>query len=614
MQHGDVSSKAEPKDVGPKSVTDRERGCVGILMDAHLDQFDAVRNPKRSFLDTLDDKLSQKLSPRHRTVRGNIVAADTLVNALIRHAKIPRRLFIYPEGKTGVVARLNSLKEYVKGSQNPCVNSVFELLSNVDRYDLKAWFSPMYHCTLHGGIEIAHRIRSHFASKPYPITTLFHGLAGPRLFYNVYLQVLLQPTLECDSIICTSRASRESVRKILEHMAESLHVQYGFNSRYRGRFDIIPLCVDTDRLCPKDKGKVRKQLKLPQESFTILYLGRISPLKADLHPFLRVFQWIVRRNPHKTPRWIIAGTEEPGYSRLILDQARELGLTDYVTCFLNVSDETKSLLLSAADVFVSPVDTLDESFGLSPVEAMACGVPQVVPDWDGYRDTVSHGQTGFLVPTYWADCCLDLSNTGVIADGAFDRVCIGQSVAIDARQQFEQIQLLIDNNDLRHLMAQRSRERALSLYSGHSISEQYEQLWDSLADIASGLQWAKSQGNFDRALYYRFFQHYASAILDDHTTLQITSLVNEAMDLSGFFPSYSLPGSEFSTLELSILRQILSKFSPCTESERVRGKKVGELVRSLCEEDGLDHLDSHYLRRHIMWLVKHAYLEPILGP
>ena len=39
--------------------------------------------------------------------------------------------------------------------------------------------------------------------------------------------------------------------------------------------------------------------------------------------------------------------------------------------------------------FLSLVDCLQETFGLTPVEAMASGLPVVVSDWNGYRDTVS---------------------------------------------------------------------------------------------------------------------------------------------------------------------------------------------------------------------------------
>ena len=50
-------------------------------------------------------------------------------------------------------------------------------------------------------------------------------------------------------------------------------------------------------------------------------------------------------------------------------------------------------------MFVSPSDSIQETFGLSVIEAMASGLPVVASDWDGYRDLVEDGRTGFLVPT-----------------------------------------------------------------------------------------------------------------------------------------------------------------------------------------------------------------------
>ncbi|MBI3542646.1 MAG: glycosyltransferase, partial [Deltaproteobacteria bacterium] len=54
----------------------------------------------------------------------------------------------------------------------------------------------------------------------------------------------------------------------------------------------------------------------------------------------------------------------------------------------------------AADIFCSLADNVQETFGLTPLEAMAAGLPQVVSDWNGYRDTVRHGVDGFRVPAF----------------------------------------------------------------------------------------------------------------------------------------------------------------------------------------------------------------------
>ena len=56
------------------------------------------------------------------------------------------------------------------------------------------------------------------------------------------------------------------------------------------------------------------------------------------------------------------------------------------------------MALAAADLFCSPADNLQETFGLSVLEAMASSLPVVASDWNGYRDLVVHGSTGWLVP------------------------------------------------------------------------------------------------------------------------------------------------------------------------------------------------------------------------
>src|SRR5262249_17249856 len=54
---------------------------------------------------------------------------------------------------------------------------------------------------------------------------------------------------------------------------------------------------------------------------------------------------------------------------------------------------------ACADCFCSLSDNIQETFGLTPIEAMASSLPCLVTDWNGYRDTVRDGIDGFAVPT-----------------------------------------------------------------------------------------------------------------------------------------------------------------------------------------------------------------------
>ncbi len=79
-------------------------------------------------------------------------------------------------------------------------------------------------------------------------------------------------------------------------------------------------------------------------------------------------------------------------SRLL---ARELGIQDRVR-FLGERDALPELL-APADVFV--LSSSEESFGLSALEAMACGTPVVGTDVGGVREVVDDGVTGLLAPS-----------------------------------------------------------------------------------------------------------------------------------------------------------------------------------------------------------------------
>ena len=148
------------------------------------------------------------------------------------------------------------------------------------------------------------------------------------------------------------------------------------------------------------KSEARRKLGLPPDHAIILCLARFAPItKMDLHPCLLALQRLIRENGHERILLVAAGSVDKSdvYFEVMV------GLTNHVLMKADFPAEEKGLLLAAADVFLSPSDNLQESFGIAPVEAMLAGLPCVLSNWNGYRELVRDGETGFLIPTYSSD-------------------------------------------------------------------------------------------------------------------------------------------------------------------------------------------------------------------
>ncbi len=152
----------------------------------------------------------------------------------------------------------------------------------------------------------------------------------------------------------------------------------------RDRITVIYPGVDAGVFSP-DPGVPRT----PHPSF--VYVGRLRRYKGVEYA-LRALA--VARNKRPDIRLDIAGRgdDQPRLEAL----TRELGQTEAVRFLGFVSEAEKIRLFrsSWANVFPSP----KEGWGITNVEAAGCGTPSLASDSPGLRDSVRHGETGFLVP------------------------------------------------------------------------------------------------------------------------------------------------------------------------------------------------------------------------
>ncbi|MCW5659621.1 MAG: glycosyltransferase family 1 protein [Burkholderiaceae bacterium] len=165
------------------------------------------------------------------------------------------------------------------------------------------------------------------------------------------------------------------------------------------RLSTVPCGVDLHEFKPGARAQARRALGLPDHEFIVLQLGRMVPRKGVDN----AIEAMAHLGNGRPARLLVVGgnSADPDDGQTPeIDRLRRLaqrcGVASRVTF---VGQRQRGALRNfylAADVFVST--PWYEPFGITPLEAMACGTPVVGSDVGGIRYTVADGVTGYLVP------------------------------------------------------------------------------------------------------------------------------------------------------------------------------------------------------------------------
>lgn len=523
--------------------------------------------------------------PGANLVLGADVAIQGLFRAMLEHAACARfQFFCDPRLASFARDKLAAAIGATRPTPHLVVRSVNELADAIERGELRAFHTPRL------SVGPVFRLRSAYARRAFPITLLNHSFSYRRMLHDTFLRLLVADVRPYDSLICSSNAAKRALTTLLEHVAETFDAQHGTRLEFRGRMDVIPLGVDTQLWHPRDRDPLRAQLHLPREATIVLYLGRFSTAdKADLLPLLDVFARLARDLGDEELCLILAGTDRTGFGPVLEARAAELGVGDDVR--IVVDPTTPHLLMAASDIFVSPADNIQEAFGLTPVEAMASGVPQIVADWSGYRESVVDGQTGFTIPTLWAECDDDLIiNSATLSSGYLDHLALAQSVAVDPQVMYTRLRELICNHELRRAMGEASRKRAVERYSWSVVVGQYDALWDELdARAASDERAPTIEHRYTDPPFARAFGHFATRLLSDDVRLTVTDAGTAITDHAGL-PARHPADASADTLALGALRRLAAGTV-----------QLGALSTAVAREHDCNPARA---RRSVLWLLK----------
>lgn len=204
--------------------------------------------------------------------------------------------------------------------------------------------------------------------------------------------------------------------------------------------EVIPNFVDPEIFHPL----VEKRLPFcgNSEERIVVHASNFRPVK-NLPSVIRTFDLIRKAMP---ARLLLVGD---GPERFMAESlVRTLGIEKSVH-FLGIR-EGMADVLGCADLYLLPSE--HESFGLSALEAMSCGVPVIATSRGGTGEVVVHGATGFLLDPH------DIAEMGRVA-----------------------IELLSDRENHR-LVGAAGRERVLELFTEDKVVGRYETVYRELMD------------------------------------------------------------------------------------------------------------------------------------
>jgi D-inositol-3-phosphate glycosyltransferase len=164
---------------------------------------------------------------------------------------------------------------------------------------------------------------------------------------------------------------------------------------------VAPCGFDSREFWPIRKAVARRHLNLPVEGPLVVHIGRMVPRKG-VDTAIEGLARLVRRHGIAARMLVVGGESDEPDPRLtpeirrLQQVAEQEGVADCVTFTGRRGRQLLRFYYSAADVFITT--PWYEPFGITPVEAMACGTPVIGSNVGGIKYTVQHCRTGFLVP------------------------------------------------------------------------------------------------------------------------------------------------------------------------------------------------------------------------
>lgn len=375
--------------------------------------------------------------------------------------------------------------------------------------------------------------------RAFSLVGINHTISTRRVL-DTLREMILAPVEQWDALICTSHAAQAVVRTQIESFATYFAQRFRAERMPLPQLPVIPLGVEPDRFFMQEaRSGVRATHGVGADDLVLLAVGRFSSVeKAHPLPLLQVLGRLEGTIDQPVHLWMFGWAKRPAELELFLEAAREICPWVKVSVIDGTDPALRQRIWAGADVFTLPTDSLQETFGLVTIEAMAAGLPVVMPDWDGIRDTVRDGETGFLIPTRMArpGSGKHLAERFWRGDDSYLQYLslAQQQIAIDQTAYARALSRLLKDPALRGRMGAAGRAHVARNFSWRRVIGQYHELAAELTQTRLRADVHSARGapgyNLPQAIDpFRLFEAYPSHRLSAQSQLSTFIAPNAAL-------------------------------------------------------------------------------------
>jgi hypothetical protein len=251
---------------------------------------------------------------------------------------------------------------------------------------------------LHGNFWMSGWVATRLAHRlAIPVVQIFHAMGITKR-----REQGSRDTSPVERIAVERKIIARADRLIAQCPAERDELLHDYGAELH-KITLIPSATNIERFRPVPRDEARRRIGIVSEDFVIAYVGRMLPRK-DVRNIVRALALLpARMADGKLVRLMIVGGESAVPDRVstpelgaLHDLALELDVADRVQFVGKRQPDVLRDYYSAGDVVVTT--PWYEPFGLTPLEAMACGRPVIGSAVGGISFTVQDGVTGLLVP------------------------------------------------------------------------------------------------------------------------------------------------------------------------------------------------------------------------